>query len=253
MLIEEARVCQSLRRIVGQLTGDPALQEDLMQECLIRLWKLEIEKPGRTRSWYLQNCRFHIQHWLASGRSLDSLKRAKGENRITIDGVNDEMLLDWYHTNGELLDLVSARDIVSALAGHLKPRENVVLGGLADGMVLHDVAAKFKLSYPTVLKYRRRIAEMTVKLGISPPIRYKKTKPHSVRQAPAVGHSRARAKVNGVKNRNSRPVISREKLPPQWNANGLAHGNHFKPAITLPNVQPLRPRSIRDTSQVVQA
>src|ERR1041384_303401 len=129
MLIEEAKICQSLHKIVGRLTGDPALQQDLMQECLIRLWKLEIEKPGRTRSWYLQNCRFHIQHWLASGRSLDSLKRTKGENRITIDGVNDEMILNWYHTNGELLEIVSARDIVSALAGYLKPRENVVLGG----------------------------------------------------------------------------------------------------------------------------
>src|SRR5436190_18341400 len=155
MLIEDARICQTLRRIVTRVTPDRALQDDLMQECLIRLWRLESEEPGRTRSWYLQNCRFHVQHWLASGRSLDSLKRAKGENRITIDGVNDEMLLDWYHTNGELLDTVSACDLVSTLAGHLKPRENVVLGGPADGLVLHDVAAKFKLSYPTVLKYRR--------------------------------------------------------------------------------------------------
>ncbi len=252
MLIEEARICQSLRKIVGRLTGDTALQEDLMQECLIRLWKLEIEKPGRTRSWYLQNCRFHVQHWLASGRSLDSLKRAKGENRITIDGVNDEILLDWYHTNGELLDIVSARDLVSTLAGHLKPRENVVLGGLADGLVLHDVAAKFKLSYPTALKYRRRIAEITIKLGVSPPIPYKKAIPHGPRRTPAVAPRRARARVNGVENRNSLPAISREKRPAQWNANGRAHGNNFRPVIRLSNVKPIRTPSISDTPQVVQ-
>src|SRR5437870_13687443 len=103
-----------------------------MQECLIRLWRFESERPGRTPSWYLQNCRYHLQHWLAAGRSVDSLKRDHGDKRITIDGVNDELPVDWYHTNGELLEAVSARDIVLTLADHLKPREQDVLEGLAD-------------------------------------------------------------------------------------------------------------------------
>src|SRR5437867_3763407 len=149
MLIEDARICQTLRRIVTRVTPDRALQDDLMQECLIRLWRLESEEPGRTRSWYLQNCRFHVQHWLAAGRSLDSPKRANGDLRLTIDGTDEELSVEDYHTNGELLEMVIAHDIVATLACHLKPAESAVLGALADGLVLHDIALKLKASYPT--------------------------------------------------------------------------------------------------------
>src|SRR5438445_13449602 len=138
MLIEDARICRTLRRIVTRVTTDRALQDDLMQECLIRLWKLEVEEPGRTRSWYLQNCRFHLQHWLTSGRSLDSLKRINSDKRVTIDTVNDAVPLDGYQTNGDLFAEVSARDIVSTLASYLKPRESDVLAGLADGPRLNE-------------------------------------------------------------------------------------------------------------------
>src|SRR5206468_9208579 len=98
MLIEDVKICHSVQRIISRLTADQALQDDLMQECLIRLWQLESEEPGRTRSWYLQNCRFHLQHWLASGRSLDSRKRANGDNRITLDGDNDALSEHGCHT-----------------------------------------------------------------------------------------------------------------------------------------------------------
>src|SRR6266511_5027741 len=136
MLIEDARILESLRKIITRFTADPVLRQDLAQECLVRLWRLESEQPGRTRSWYLQNCRFHLQHWLASGRSLDSLKRTIGDNRIAIDGINDEHVLELYHTNGEVLEVVSARDIIATLARHLKPCERAMLGDLADGLVL---------------------------------------------------------------------------------------------------------------------
>ena len=169
MLIEDTKFCQLLRRIVTRFSADRVLQDDLMQECLIRIWRLESEEPGRTRSWYLQNCRFHLQHWLASGRSVDSLKRTNGDNRVTIDEV-----VEGYHTNGEFFEGISANDLVSTLAGFLKPNENALLGGLADGLVLQDIALKLKLSYPTALKYRRKIAALTIKLGISPPPPYKR-------------------------------------------------------------------------------
>jgi DNA-directed RNA polymerase specialized sigma24 family protein len=167
-LVEEDRIRQTLRKIVNRLIGDPVLQEDLMQEGCIRLWQLEVEQPGRTRSWYLQNCRFHLQHWLELGRSLDSRKRAKADKRVTLDGVDDDLLCP---TGDKLFEMVSARDIVSTLAGHLDPCESAVVGGLADGLRLREIAAKLNLSYPTALKYRRKIAALTIKLGISTPSR----------------------------------------------------------------------------------
>src|SRR5438876_1514148 len=203
MLIEDAKICHTLRRIITRMTADQALQDDLMQECLIRLWQLESKEPGRTKSWYLQNCRFHLQHWLASGRSLDSRKRANGDKRITLDGDNDTLPAEGYHTNGELLDVVSAHDIVSALAGRLKPQESAVLGGLADGLVLHDIAVKHNLSYPTALKYRRKIAALTIKLGISPPTPHKRNHARPVRRAHRATHRRVSIQANGVKRPNS--------------------------------------------------
>src|SRR6266536_923893 len=168
MLIDDRKIHLVLQKIVARLTTDEMLQDDLMQECLVRLWNIERDEPGRTRSWYLQNCRFHLLHWLDSGRSLDSLKRIDGNNRVTIDGVSDEVPLDGCEPYGELLAQVNANDIVSALTSRLRPLESAVLKGLAEGMVLRDIALKLHLSYPTALKYRRKIAAMTMKLGIWP-------------------------------------------------------------------------------------
>jgi hypothetical protein len=170
MLIEDLKMCESLRRIVNGFTADPTLQQDMFQECLVCLWKIEAEKPGRTRSWYLQNCRFHVQHWLAAGRSLDSHKRAHGGNRIALHDTDDEATLDDYHTDGELFDTVSVRDLVSTLTPLLHPPERVVLRGLAEGLALREIMSKSGISYPTALKYRRRIAALASRLGICLPV-----------------------------------------------------------------------------------
>ena len=202
MLIEDATFCELLRRIVTRFTADRVLQDDLMQECLIRIWRLESEEPGRTRSWYLQNCRFHLQHWLASGRSVDSLKRTNGDNCVTIDEVGEG-----YHTNGEFFEGISANDLVSTLAGFLKPHENALLGGLADGLVLQDIALKLKLSYPTALKYRRKIAALTIKLGISPPPPYKRQHTRPGRRPQRIHHLRTGRQMAVAKHHDSSRII----------------------------------------------
>ncbi len=170
MLFEDTGMCKLLRGIVARFTADPMLQEDLMQECLFRLWRLERDEPDRTSSWYLQNCRFHLQHCLAAGRSVDSLKRANGDKRVPIDEDGDDLAAHGYHTNGELFELVVARDIVSTLSRHLTPNERSVLGGLAHGLLLQEIAAHLNVSYPTALKLRRKIAALTVRLGVSDPV-----------------------------------------------------------------------------------
>jgi DNA-binding CsgD family transcriptional regulator len=142
----------------------------MMQECQIHLWRIESNEPGHTRSWYLQSCRFHLQHWLASGRSVDSLKRSNGDKRVGINGVSETLPVEWQHTNDdELIEVVSARDIVATLAPHLKPYERGVLRRLADGMPVRDIAKNLGLSYPIARKCRRRIAALAARLGISPP------------------------------------------------------------------------------------
>jgi len=169
-LVEEPFLQESLRGIIAGVSGNAVLQEDLMQEGLVHLWKVELYKPGQTKSWYLQSCRFHVQNWLAAGRSLDSPKRARPDKRIVLDESDSEAALPEYHTNGEVFEAVSFRDVVSTLAKHLKPREQIVLCGLAEGSSVSEIASRFGISRPTVLKDRRKIAALTIKLGISQPL-----------------------------------------------------------------------------------
>jgi len=58
-------------------------------------------------------------------RSLDSPKRAQADKRIVLDENDSEATLPEYHTNGEVFEVVSFRDVVWTLAKHLKPRDRV--------------------------------------------------------------------------------------------------------------------------------
>jgi len=164
-----AGTLQALKGIIGKLTSDQSLQEDLLQESLVHLWRMRRDKPGQTTSYYLQACRFFVQHRLNEGRSVDAPKRSLGDNRIPIDTMMEELPKFGLHTDGETMHTIYARDIVMELSCRLEPRENKVLSGLADGQRLSDIANELNLSYPTILKCRRRIASVTVQLGIAKP------------------------------------------------------------------------------------
>src|SRR5260370_25227996 len=105
---------------------------------------------------------------------MDSLKRSGVSNRIAIDGTEEELALHEHHPNGEVFEAVSFGDVVSTLKREIKPRERQVLSGLADGMVLREIASEFGMSYPTVLKYRRKLAALTTRLGIAQPLSSRK-------------------------------------------------------------------------------
>lgn len=169
-MIDEPRTREMLRRIVHRMTADAALRDDLMQEALVHLWLLEEKRPGQTTSWYLQSCKFHLQNYIAIGRSVDSPKRRSGKVFLGRDG--DEAFEMDGKTQGEssMLALVSARDIISLLIGHLTSFERAILGYLAEGFGAREIAGKMKVSHPTVIKHRRKIAAHAIRLGIAPPL-----------------------------------------------------------------------------------
>src|SRR6478672_4836873 len=78
MNVNEPVTRDLLRRLVRTITANPVLWDDLLQEALIHLWTIEARRPGFTRSWYLQSCKSHLLHYLAAGRSIDSMKRREG-------------------------------------------------------------------------------------------------------------------------------------------------------------------------------
>ena len=164
MLFEEAGVRESLRGVIGRFASDQQLKDELLQECLVHLWLIESEKPGRTLSWYLQSCRFHLHHWFQLGRSLDSPKRSSAEKRLPLEETEDSGLQSAFLSDHQLPGIVNFNDLLAASAPYLTEREKRVLHGLAIGLPLRAIAARFDISYPTALKCRRRIAEVMTRL-----------------------------------------------------------------------------------------
>ena len=85
MYVDESTTKESLLRMIRRITPNTALREDLLPEALIHLWLTEARRPGQTKSWYLQSCKYHLLHYLASGRSVDSGKRRASQ----LQGVAD--------------------------------------------------------------------------------------------------------------------------------------------------------------------
>src|SRR2546426_9306953 len=127
MFVDELSTKDSLARMVRRMTANFALREDLLQEALIHLWLTEARRPGQTKSWYLQSCKYHLLHYLASGRSVDSAKRRAGQLQPLRDSEGREEVLEQADCGNSVLTWVSARDIISLLSPQLLPHERDVL------------------------------------------------------------------------------------------------------------------------------
>ena len=167
-VIEDRHILNSLEKIVNSLArAGWAGRDDLMQEGLIHLWQSEQERPGQSPSWYLQGCRFRLQHYLHAGRSLDSNKRRCNRVDLSSDDRHTTQTFDKIQVELDPHHFTSARDLLHAIAGSLKPKERAVLECLADGLSVTEIARRLGLSCPTVAKYRRRIAQIATRLGMA--------------------------------------------------------------------------------------
>ena len=169
MLIEDLETLEQLGKVVVRLTANPALREDLMQEALIHLWQVQEQNPGQTKKWYLQNCRFHLLHYLALGRSVDSPKRRASQVQPSDQTEDSDSWLERFESGESVLQDVSARDILAAMSTLLSDREMSILQWLSDGVGTREIAKRLGISHPMVIKLRRKIATFAKKLSIDPP------------------------------------------------------------------------------------
>ncbi len=171
MLMDDAVMKDILRRMVRGTTDDVVFHEDLMQEALVHLWLTETRRPGQTRSWYVQSCRFHVLHYLASGRSIDSMKRRRGQLRPQAGEDGEEPALWEGGQPDKALDLVAARDLVGMLSAHLGACGREVLTGLVKGRSMREIGKGLGISHTMVIRHRRRIATLLGRLeGIDAPL-----------------------------------------------------------------------------------
>jgi len=164
MFVDEPATRLSLVRMIRKMTANPTLCQDLLQEALIHLWLTETRRPGQTESWYLQSCKFHLLHYLASGRSIDSAKRRGSQLHFESDGEDGAGFIEGAEPDNSVIGSVSAREIISLLSPRLQPQEKAVLGCLADGLGPREIGRKLKVSHTMVIKHRRRIASLLTHL-----------------------------------------------------------------------------------------
>src|SRR4051812_42308957 len=141
MHVEDLSTREHVYRIVRQMTSDATFHEDLMQEALVHLWLREAQCPGQKRSWYLQSCKFHLQHYLEMGRSVDSVKRRGGQIPLLQDEDGETPLLEHRISGNEqcIFSQISARELLSLLSKWLTPRERAILDCLADGLGAREI------------------------------------------------------------------------------------------------------------------
>src|SRR6266704_5269731 len=164
MCLDEPSVKYPLLRMIERITPNFALRQDLLQETLIHLWLTETRRPGQTKSWYLQSSKFHLLHYLASGRSVDSTKRGRGHAHFGQDSEQPEEFPELMDPGDSVVSQGSARDIISLLSSLLCPRGNAVLGCLADGLGVREIGRKLEMSHTMVIKHRAKISSLLVKL-----------------------------------------------------------------------------------------
>jgi len=196
MHVEDLATRERLYRIIRQLTSDEASHDDLMQEALVHLWLREARYPGQKKSWYLQSCRFHLQHYLESGRSVDSTKRRSGQIQLPQDEDGEAALQEHKTSDTTFFSQISAKELLNLLSKWLTPRENAILDCLADGLGAREIARKLNITHPTATRSRRKIAKLVIDLGLaSSP----QAQAEALQRTLGVHHSKTNGSTNGSK------------------------------------------------------
>jgi DNA-binding CsgD family transcriptional regulator len=192
------RIVRTLRGVAARLTPEFDLQKDLMQEMFIHLVRVEADRPGRTLSWYLQSCQLYAGNYLARGRSVDSIKR--GHNLVPV-GQSDEDGISPGIDPADPIDLRSeliVRDIVDQLVPQLTGVQQQILFLLMHGFGVREVARQLRVSHPTIIKHRKRIARIASALladagsngsNGNPPVRLNRAGYHVEENGKEVGNA----------------------------------------------------------------
>jgi len=159
MLWERKHIQRQLRAIAVNKAGSRADPDDLYQEMVIHIWRVEQEKPDRTQSWYLKSCSFLAQDLLRKGRSVDSKKRdgvvLRSLDEPTGDGETTMEVVDDYDFRSELI----LKDTIERIRTRLTAIQNRILGYLVNDYSVTEIAGACGTSHQYISKERKKLAE----------------------------------------------------------------------------------------------
>jgi len=157
------KISPTLKRIAYRLNGHHSFfnDEDLYQEALIFLWLAYRRKiiDGKTDSYILQGCYFHLKNFLRKTRakarcvSLDSLFHNEEGEDTAIDiaatpdtnemiyGLDMKMLIEKIGNNG------------------LTKREKDVFNLCIEGLTMREIGMRLGMSHVRVIKLKHKIRD----------------------------------------------------------------------------------------------
>ena len=147
---------------------NPQTREDLLQEALAYLRSREQHHPEQRIAWYLRGVKFHLKDIRGLGRSLDSAKRHAAQTKLPAERDAWDRSPDTVALDEGIMSEIFARDIFCVLLGQLQPKDQAILGGLAGGLGVGEIAEMLHVSEMFVVRHRRQIAKLAIRLGISP-------------------------------------------------------------------------------------
>jgi hypothetical protein len=118
----------------------------------------------------LRSVRFHLHHFMASGRSVDSPKRRSARAAFSENSDGSGHWRDILESDQGIMSAIYARDLFSVLFQRLEPIDQLILSALAEGFGVCDTAARLNISHQTVIRGLIRIAASAMKLGVVPPL-----------------------------------------------------------------------------------
>jgi len=167
--LDDPSVRSSIAGIAGALTHDPHLREDLIQQAFLHFLIQEQLRPGQTRSWYLQSCRYFLQNYILGGRSLDALKPCgRAVEIIVTTDEEEEAEPEVFAVQEVARSLAAASDILQVLGPRLNATQRSVLQCRFQGLSVQETADSLGVSHQAVTSAQRVILKIALRIGIAP-------------------------------------------------------------------------------------
>ncbi len=140
---------RKLRKIAGDVTGNKADQDDLLQEGWLYLWKNREKLENKTISYVLRGCYFRFIDYFRQGSSIDSKSR---ENVIVIS---------LYYTSDE-----GQTPLVSIISSEAEDGKDVLIAKDLEEQIRNGLNAKLKETYDLLLE-GHTLGEMAKELNLT--------------------------------------------------------------------------------------
>lgn len=142
-----------LRRIAGDVTGNKADQDDLLQEGWLYLWKNREKLENKTISYVLKGCYFRFIDYLKQGSSIDSKSR-ENVTVVSLYYISDEgqtPLMSIISSGAEdARDVLIARDLEEQIRNRLNAKLKETCDLLLEGYTLGEIAKELNLTHEAV-------------------------------------------------------------------------------------------------------